>query len=367
MGGANTPTYEISVGGTTDGGDRVPDLKPREALERWLNKLRVSKAESTVSAYHYRLKHFVEWCESEGIETVDELTGWDVETFETSRREQGLKPITLNNELGTLKSFFEYCARIEIAHEDLPEKVDVPDVDASEQVSEARLAPDEARRLLEYYESNDDAYGTRAHALLALEWYTGARLGAIRGLDLEDYDRDEQYVTFVHRPRKGTPLKNGTDGERIVGLPEHVCDVVDEYIRSDRHEKYDDYGRSSLLTSEVGRPSTNGVRAWTQFATVPCLYRECPHGEDRSTCEYLDYSAISKCPSSRSPHMVRTGSITWQLNRGIPPERVSERVNTSIDVLLRHYDQPSRMEELRERRRPYLDRLTFSDESGDSE
>lgn len=41
------PTYEIDITGSTDGGDRVPDLSPREALERWLNKLRVSKSEST--------------------------------------------------------------------------------------------------------------------------------------------------------------------------------------------------------------------------------------------------------------------------------------------------------------------------------
>lgn len=358
--------YEIQIAGIGDGGDRIPDLSPREAVERYLNKLRVSKRESTVSAYHYRLKHFVEWCEEEGITSISEVTGWDVESFETVRREQGIEPITLGNELKTLRNFFEYCARIELVDNNLPDRVQPPDVEPGAQVNKEQLESERARTLLNYYESDPEAYGTRGHALFALEWYTGARLGGIRGLDLENYDREERCVEFIHRPNQDTPLKNGRDGERIVGLPEHICDIIDAYIREHRLEAYDDYGRAPLLTSQLGRPSTNAIRAWTYLATVPCLHSPCPHGNDPETCEYLAYSAASGCPSSRSPHRVRTGSITWQLNRGVPVERVAERVNTSIEILLRHYDLPDKMAEMRERRRPYLDRLSFDDEEGEN-
>ena len=111
--------YEIEIAATSDGSGRdVPDLSPREAVERWLNKLRASKRDSTVSAYHYQLKHFVEFCEAEGITSLDEVTGWDIETFETRRREQGLEVISLNKELGTLKNFLEYAARIELVDEE---------------------------------------------------------------------------------------------------------------------------------------------------------------------------------------------------------------------------------------------------------
>ncbi|MDS0475957.1 site-specific integrase [Natrinema sp. 1APR25-10V2] len=278
----------------------------------------MDKSESTVSAYYYRLKHFIEWAEDKQIESMRELTGWNIDSYETFRRQQGLKPVSLNNEMGTLKSFFEYCARIEVADEDLPKKVDVPDVDSSQQVSDSRLTTTEAQTLLEYYKNDSENYASRAHALLATAWYTGARLGALRGLDVSDYDPEERCLQFMHRPHEDTPLKNGTDGERIVGLPEQVCTILDEYIRVNRHEKFDDYGRRPLFASEVGRASTNAVRAWMYFATVPCLHSDCPHGNDRATCEYLDYSSISKCPSSVNPHAVRTGSITWQLNQGIP-------------------------------------------------
>ena len=358
-------SYRVRIAGSPDGGDRVPDLSPREAFERWLNKLRVDKTEATVSAYHYRLKHFIEFCEDEGIVSIGELTGWDIESFETRRREQGLEAITLNNEMGTLQNFLEYCARIEVVGETLPAKVDPPTVPAASQVDETRLSPGRARALLDHYEAHPEDRASRAHALLALAWYTGARLGALRALDVSDFHADEQCVEFIHRPDKDTPLKNGIDGERVVGLPKSVCDVVEEYIRHNRVDKYDEFGRRPLLVSQMGgRPSKNGVRAWMYLATVPCLHTDCPHGKDPGTCDFLEYSTASQCPSSRSPHQVRTGSVTWQLNRGIPPERVSERVNTSIEVLLRHYDQPSKMEEMRERRREFIDRLEFTDNGG---
>jgi len=356
-----TGRYEVRVGGTADGGNRVPDLAPREALERWLGKLRAAKADSTVSAYHYQLKHFVEFCEDEGIESIREVTGWDIETFETQRRDQGLEALSLHKELSTLRLFLEYCARIELVHEDLPEKVDPPDVPRDAHVDETRLHWDDAQQLFEYYDEH--AYGSRAHALLTLTWFTGCRLGGVRTLDVSDYYPEERYLEFHHRPGRGTPLKNGRDGERAVGLTEYVCDVLDYHLTHERHDVYDDQGNKPLLPSTVGRASENAVRAWMYLATQPCLHSPCPHGKERETCEWADYTHGSKCPSSRSPHQVRTGSITWQLNRGMPIEAVAQRVNTSVRVLKRHYDQPTHLEELEERRRQHVDRLDF-DASG---
>lgn len=362
---SESETYDIRIPGTADGGDRVPDLSPREAFERWMNKLRVDKRESTLSSYHYQIKMFVEWCEDAGIAEIGELTGWDIETYETHRRQQDVEAVTLNKELGTLKLFLSYCARIELVDDNLPAKVDPPEISKQADVDETRLRPERAKALFNYYDEH--AYGTRAHALLTLAWYTGARLNALRGLDLDDYNADEQYVEYLHRPDRDLPLKNGHAGERAVGLTDYARDVLDEYIAEHRHDKYDDHGLQPLLTSEVGRASRNAVRAWCYLATVPCLYTDCPHGNEPDTCEYLDYSKSSQCPSSRSPHQVRTGTITWQLNRGVPIEVVAKRVNTSVRVLKKHYDQPDRLEDLEERRRHHVDRLAFDDNGGDSE
>lgn len=357
--------YEIRVAPTTDGGgrrDRVPDLSPREAMERWLNKLRSSKADSTVSAYHYQLKLFVEFCEEEGIEAIRDVTGWDIETYETNRREAGVATISLNKEFITLKQFLEYCARVDLVAEGMPEKVDPPEVSRDDQVDRTRLTPEAAQSLFDYYDEHD--FGSRNHALLTLVWYTGCRIGGVRTLDLSDYSSTSQHLEFLHRPSRGTPLKNGRDGERAVGITDYVVDVLDTYVAEHRHDLYDDNGDRPLITSSVGRPTGNTIRAWMYQTTQPCLHRPCPHGKERDTCDWTTQIHASKCPSSRSPHQVRTGSITWQLNRGVPKEAVSKRVNTSVRVLERHYDQPTRLEDLEERRRQYVDRLGF--EGGDS-
>lgn len=359
--------YTIRIAGETDGsGDRIPDLSPREALERWLGKLRVSKADSTVSAYHYRLKLFVEFCEAQEIDHVGDLTGWDLETYETHRRESVDSALTLKRDLGALRLFLQYLAKIEQVNESLPEKVDLPDVPRKAHVDETRLHADDARALLDYYMEHPTKRASRSHVLLALLWYTGARLGGVRALDVDDFEPGEEYVEFHHRPEEDTPLKNGVDGERIVGLPAEIAAVVEDYVDGDRLDTYDDHGRRPLLTTQYGRASKNGIRTWTYLATQPCLHSPCPHGNERETCEYVNTDAASKCPSSRSPHQVRTGSITWQLNQGVPPQVVADRVNTSVAVLKRHYDKPTKKEEMEERRREHLDRLSF-EEGGVSE
>ena len=361
-------SYRIRIVPTADGGGRSPELTPREARDRWLSKIRAEHAESTVSSYHYRTKHFVEWCEEQEIVSVSQLDGWDLDEFEAERRAKGLELPSLNSELGTLKQLLEYCARIEVVDESLPEKVVPPKVPPEADVDDTRLAEEDALQLLSHYENDPEVRHSREHALLALAWFAGPpRLGAIRGLDLGDYYPDEQYVEYRHRPDKGTPLKKDSRGERAVSLPRRAVEAIDGYIEKNRFDVRDDYGREPLVASQRGRPSKNAIRAWMYLATVPCLHSECPHGNDPETCEFLEYSKASQCPSSRSPHQVRTGAITWMRNRGVPVDVVAARANASVSMIEKHYDKPDYIEEMEKRRRQFLDKLDFDDNEGDLE
>jgi len=340
----------------------TPDLSVREAKERYLNHRRTEAKASSIKGWHYRLKLFVEWAESQGIERVSDLDGWTLDEYQTHRRGKGVTSSTLNGEMQTLKNWMEYLARIEVVDSDLPEKVHVPTVPDSEESNDEMLEPDAAMSLISMYRGNPDLRATSNHALLELLWFTGARIGGIRTLDLGDFYSDEQYVEFRDRPDTGTPLKNDSDGERAVGLPRSVCDVVDEYIRDHRIDAHES-GRRPLFTTTQGRVSPNSVRVWCYMATLPCLYRECPHGRERETCEYTHIHDASKCPSSMSPHRVRTGSITWQRDQGLPAEIVAERVNANLRVIEKYYDKASRRERLERRRRPYVQNLEIDPES----
>ncbi|MFD1643226.1 hypothetical protein [Halohasta litorea] len=88
--------------------------------------------------------------------------------------------------------------------------------------------------------------------------------------------------------------------------------------------------------------------------TQPCFVGECPHDEDPDICEYRHYENLANCPSSRSPHTIRRGSITHHLRRGAPQVVVEGRCNVSADVLEKHYDERSDREKM-EARREWLD------------
>lgn len=331
----------------------IPELSPREAVERYIDKKEVSCRPATIQSIHYRLKQFVEWCEAEGIETIQELDGWDLETFVTHRRAQGLAPVTLSKQLITLKDFLEFCERAQLVEDDFPEKVDPPTVPKQKQSNDTRLAPEDALASIRHFRSSPGSFGKRGHLLLELAWNSGARLGAIRGLDLRDVDTDSQTIWFRHRPDTGTPLKNGPDGERPIAIGSTICDIIDRYIDEYRDDVTDEYGREPLITSTHGRPKNNSLRLWMNYATQPCTRGPCPHDKEPVSCEFRSFSQATKCPSSRSPHHVRTGAITWMRNQGFPTEALSKRVNSSVDVIEKHYDKEDPDVELEERRREY--------------
>jgi site-specific recombinase XerD len=332
-------------------------------MERYLDRRRTELTKSTVRSYRYRLKLWVEWCEAEGIDRVSDLTGWTFERFEAHRSGQDIASPTLHGEMETLLGYVEYLERIEAVDDGLSEKVHVPDVPESEQSRDTMLEPDHALPIIQHFRETPSIRGNRHHIVLELAWHTGARLGALRGLDLRDYYPEEEYVEFVHRPETGTPLKNQRGGERTVSLLPEVCSVIDDYIQHYRPEGHDEHGRSPLVvTHHHNRPSTNAVRAWMYLATQPCVADHCPHGYDPDDCEFRSHSTGSQCPSSRAPHHVRTGSITWHRDRGFPPEVTAERVNASQDVIEKHYDKASMRERMEYRRRPHLDKLQIGGE-----
>lgn len=138
--------------------------------------------------------------------------------------------------------------------------------------------------------------------------------------------------------------------------------VIGEWTDYNRPTVRDDHGRQRLLATTNGRAAPSTVQDWSYFATIPYRFEECPYGKDRQTCDWYASTKASKCPSSRSPHQVRSGSITWQRTRGMDPEDVSRRVNASVRVINEHYDLPTKREEFEQRGAEHVDKLNLDDE-----
>jgi len=329
------------------------DLSPREARDRYLRRRKPDSTDKSIHGWEYRLKIFVEWCESVGITTVGELRRYDIDEF-YELRSADIAPATLEGEMWTLKMFLDFLEDLGAVDDGISDAVRIPDLDEEDRSNDTKLHTDDAMALLDYYRNNESDYGTRRHAFLELAWFTGARQGGINALDIRDCHFGENpYVEFRHRPDSGTPLKNKLGGERPVAITRETADVLQAYIDGPRYDVRDDHGRQPLISSAKGRPHTNTLRVISYLATIPCLHSPCPHGKEEIACNWTEYAHASKCPSSRSPHQIRTGAVTWLLNKGWPPEDVAERVNASVKTIEQHYDKA----DPEERRRRLLDRM----------
>ncbi|MWV64274.1 tyrosine-type recombinase/integrase [Halorubrum sp. JWXQ-INN 858] len=339
--------------------DDLQPISPRDARELYLEALRDEAAEWTISSHRSHLRAFIEWCEEEAeIENMNELTGRDVYQFRLWRRGGGyskgkdgeIAPRTLNSALNVVRVFLRFCGRIEAVLPDLYERVDLPALSKDDQVSDSTIDPDRVPEILTYLTTYE--YASRDHAIWALVWHTGVRLGGVRALDLDDVHLEggTPYIELIHRPGTGTPLKNKSGGERTNRISDRVAKILQDYIDGPRVENLDDHGRSPLMTTREGRISHNAVRMtfyrWTRTCAIG---KECPHDEDPETCEFVKSAKMSQCPSTRSPHDVRKARVTRYRNDNVPRAIVSDRLNASEDVLDLHYDRASDLEKANRR------------------
>lgn len=331
-------------------------IGPEEAMELYLDHRRNEVAEQTLRSHQSRLRYFVNWCREQGIENLNDLTGRTLYEYRIWRRNDGdLSKVSEKTQMVTVRVFVKWLESIEAVEPDLHTKVQLPSLAADDDVRESMLSAEEAEALLTHLRRY--RYASLQHVIMALAWRTSMRRGAIHALDVEDYNRGDQYIEVVHRGETATPLKNQKNGERFVALRDDVCQLLDDWIAEKRPEVTDDYGREPLVATRHGRVHASTITSILYQLTRPCEYTgECPHGRSLDSCEATAVKSASRCPSSCSPHAARRGAITHWLKNDVPARVISDRANVGADVLEKHYDQRSNYEKM-EQRRGYLDEL----------
>lgn len=348
-------------------GGSLEPITPGQAVRLYIDHREPDLSEKSRINHRYRLESFAVWCKENDIENLNDLTGRDLHRFRVDRRrgEVGdydeVSPITLRGILQTLRVFLEWCASIDAVEQGMREKVLLPEVDREDESRDEYLNDEAAEAVLDYLDNF--RYASREHVVLGLLWNTGMRLGALRALDVEDVDLEEPCLELRHRPESGTPLKNRKGAVRTIAVGEYYVQVLADYIEHTRHDVVDDAGRRPLITSAQGRLSESPIRRLVYQWTRPCMVGDCPHDEDPKTCEFMSRETARDCPSSRSPHGVRRGSITSHLRDGTPREVVSDRMNVSPDVLDQHYDETTERERMRIRREFLRQRQSRSSDS----
>lgn len=335
-------------------GSELKPITPDAALDYYLDARRYDLRETTLRTHKSRLKSFVRWLKEEEINNMNDVDLQVIHAYRVYKREDnGNEPtcndVTMQGQVSTVRRFLDYLVDIDAVSEELPERIRLPNVQGDGS-SETMLDQGRAKAILDHL--REFQYASPEHVTLLLMWRTAARRGGIRALDLEDFDQDDRALCFRHRPEQDTPLKNGESGERDVALSPHIAQVLTDYIDSpNRHSVTDEYRRAPLLTTQHGRPSVGTIQNWVYRMTRPCVIGEpCPHDYDPDTCEFTGHDRASGCPSSVSPHAIRTGSITALRDSGTPREIVSDRGDVSEKILEKHYDKASKRQRMRRRK-----------------
>ncbi|WP_254808440.1 tyrosine-type recombinase/integrase [Natronosalvus amylolyticus] len=330
-------------------------MHTKKATTVYLDYRESDCAHQTVQSYEYRLNKFEGWW---GDRDIGEMTKQDVHEWKQHLNDQDLAKPTIKSHIDTLRGFLAYMARLDYVDDDLVDVADSPTLSKGDNVRDDEVEADVATQILQRLDRFD--YASMRHALILLLWRTSMRTGAVRSLDLGDYNPNEQYLRLEHRPGSETPLKNQGEGERMVAISEETCRILDDYIAEKRVDIEDEHGREPLLTTKHGRIARNTVRKWCYRLTRPCWFSgECPHDRELDECrgsvERSDNYAY-ECPDSVAAHAFRRGSITHFLRNDMPETVVSDRANVSTDVLDKHYDRRNEREKM-EQRRVYLDNI----------
>jgi site-specific recombinase XerD len=330
----------------TDKSDLEP-LDPEMAAELFLEHKATDCTDSTVRNHRSRMKHFLEWCDEEDIDNLNDLSGRDLQRYRLWLADnEDLNALTMKNMTSGFRVFLKWAGSVEAVPEDLYTKLMIPRVRRSQQSNDDILEAERAEELLTYLSRYE--YASIEHVLLALLWETGMRMGAAYSIDLKEVDFDEERIELVHRPEADTTLKNGKSGERLVAISSELAEMLEDHVDVLRHDVTDHHGREPLLTTAQGRMTRASIRRKINQVTAPhYLNKPCPdceQGTDRM------------CAEAVSPHAIRRGSITHYLTEDVPVEIVSDRMDVSRKVLDKHYDKRSEEVKL-EQRRGYLDEI----------
>jgi site-specific recombinase XerD len=69
------------------GDDDLEPLDPETGMKLYLDHKATNCTESTVQNHRYRMKPFVQWCQEQGIDNLNDLSGRDIQEYRLWRSE----------------------------------------------------------------------------------------------------------------------------------------------------------------------------------------------------------------------------------------------------------------------------------------
>jgi integrase/recombinase XerD len=290
-----------------------------QAIDDYLVWLRVRRqlAARTVSNYYgYTLRNvFRPWAHERGVDQVEQLTDAVVDRFSMDleeRKNRVGEPLHLATRRAYLKvlRYFMTWAHDEGGVDVNPQRIGLPRL---RRLEKDVLSVDEMQEL------EDGARNERDKLLVRVMVETGARIGEVANLRLDD---------IIERERRAHFLRfDGKTGQRVAPITGGLYRRLKAYSggKGDRARG----GGPWLFLARKRRPGGDYERL-----TDDGIYQAIREAAANSA---LDRKRIH-------PHLIRASAITRMCADGMHPAMVSQVVGVSVQVISTHYLYPSQLQ-----------------------
>ncbi len=270
-----------------DPGPGRPALRLEAHVEPFFDYLRVVRnvSPNTIQGYANDLSQFFSFLEGrEPARAVDHVT---IRRFLGERRAAGDSTRTAARKLSALRSFFRYLCREGVLEDNPAAAVSSPRLDRR---LPRYLHLEEVRRLLELPDRTPR--GLRDRAVLETLYATGARIGELAGLDVDDLDFEGEFVRLTGKGRKERVVPIGSAARAALG--EYLALARPLFLRAgdrqaDAGGRERTAARALFLNQRGGRLSVRGLRRIVDryLARLALDLRMSPHSLRHSFATHL--------------------------------------------------------------------------------
>ena len=155
---------------------------------------------NTRMAYYRAVSRFLDWCESVGFESLEQVRTRHVATYDKLLRVE-MSDASVKQHLAGVRRFFDWMATGGVLDSNPAAAVRGPKM----VLLKGKTPVLEAEQMRELLDSLplDEMAGVRDRALLGVMVYTFGRVGAVVGMDVEDYYLDGRRPTFRLKEKGG--------------------------------------------------------------------------------------------------------------------------------------------------------------------
>ncbi len=203
------------------------EINLREWIENFVHHLQHERRLSphTLKNYSRDLEKIAEWCQQNGIAEWPQLNPHQVRSYVAKRHRSDISGKTIQRELSTLRSLYNYLLREEAAENNPAQGIKAPKV---KRRLPSTLDMDQLSNLLDVAES--DPLGLRDLAILELFYSSGLRLAELVSINLNELDLKSAQLEVTG---KGAKTRQVPIGRKAVKALQQWIGVRGEIAKPD--------------------------------------------------------------------------------------------------------------------------------------